>query len=86
MSNVYVIVGHHEEPNVYYNQLLNLDKKGSPKVVNQHQLFDLNHSNPPSMINFSFDGDFAIVPSFLHSNKTSNVKSNINLSEQQSHH
>ena len=33
-SDIYVVVGHHEEPNIYYIQLLNADKKGLPKVVN----------------------------------------------------
>ena len=33
-SDIYVMVGHHKEPNVYYIQLLNKDKSGSPKVVN----------------------------------------------------
>ena len=55
-SDIYVMVGHHKETNVYYIQLLNSDKKGLPKVVNRHQLFDLNRSSPPSMTNSS-DGD-----------------------------
>ena len=33
-SDIYVMVCHHEEPNVYYIQLMNSDKKGLPKVVN----------------------------------------------------
>ena len=34
-TDVYVVVGHHqEEPNVYYIQLLNSSKPGQPKVVN----------------------------------------------------
>ena len=41
-TDVYVVVGHHqEEPNVYYIQLLNSSKHGQPKVVNRCQLFDL---------------------------------------------
>ena len=32
-SDVYIVVGHHTEPNVYYIQLLNKDKPGLPKVV-----------------------------------------------------
>ena len=40
-SDVYVVVGHHEEPNVYYIKLLSADKDAKPKVVNRHQLFDL---------------------------------------------
>ena len=48
-TDVYVVVGHHqEEPNVYYIQLLNNSKPGQPKVVNRHQLFDLKRSVPPS--------------------------------------
>ena len=30
-SDVYVVVGHHTEPNVYYIQLLNTDKPGPQK-------------------------------------------------------
>ena len=79
------MVGHHEEPNVYYIQLLNADKKGLPKVVNQCQLFDLNCSSPPSVIN-SFNGDFVMVPSFLNTSKSkSNINFNSNV-QQQSHH
>ena len=33
-SEVYIVVGHHQEPNVYYIQLLNSNKPGQPKVVN----------------------------------------------------
>ena len=41
-TDVYVVVGHHqEEPNVYYIQLLNSSKHGQPKVVNRCQLYDL---------------------------------------------
>ena len=32
--DVYVVVDHHKEPNVYYVQLLNKDKPAHPKVVN----------------------------------------------------
>ena len=32
--DVYVVVGHHQEPSVCYVQLLNKDKKDHPKVVN----------------------------------------------------
>ena len=40
---------------------------GSPKVVNQCQLFDLNHSSPPSVADNSQDDDDAtVIPSFLH--------------------
>ena len=37
-SDVYVVFGHHDEPNVYYVQLLNKDHKSHPKVVNHHQI------------------------------------------------
>ena len=40
-SDVYVMVGHHHKPNVYYVQLLNKECKGHPKVVNQCQIYDL---------------------------------------------
>ena len=84
-SNIYVIVGDHEEPNVYYIHLLNADKKGLLKVVNQCQLFDLNCSGPPSITN-SFDDNFVMVLSFLNTgNSKSNINSNSNV-QQQSHH
>ena len=64
------VVGHHHEPNMYYIQLLNKDHKGHPKVVNHHQIYDLNHSSPPSesLGSNSKDGDTSVVPSFLHHN------------------
>ena len=43
--DVYVMTGHHEEPNIYYIQLLNSSKPGQPRVVNLYQLFDLNWSS-----------------------------------------
>ena len=33
-SDIYVMVGHHDEPNIYYIQLLDSDKKVHSKVVN----------------------------------------------------
>ena len=33
-SDVYFIVGHHSEPNLYFTKLLNKDKPGPLKVVN----------------------------------------------------
>ena len=83
-SNIYVMVDHHKEPNVYYIQLLNADKKGLPKVVNRCQLFDLNHSSPPSVTN-SFDGDCATVSSYLNPSK-SNINFDINSNVQQPHY
>ena len=65
-SDVYVVVGHHKEPNVYYIQPLNTDKQGSPKVVNWHQLFDLKHSSSLSMADTPQEDDSAVIPSFLH--------------------
>ena len=47
---MYVVIGHHHEPNMYYIQLLNKDCKGHPEVVNQCQIYDLNRSSPPSGI------------------------------------
>ena len=82
ISDIYVMVGHHKEPNIYYIQLLNSDNKGLPKVVNRCQLFDLNCSSPPSVTN-SFNGDCAMVPSFLNPSK-SNI--NFDSSIQQLHH
>ena len=64
-SDVYIIVGHHLEPNVYYIQLLNKDKPGPPKVVNQCELFNLKWSEFPSVASASSNSDPA-VPSFLH--------------------
>ena len=84
-SDIYVMVGHHKEPNVYYIQLLNPGKKDHPKVVNHHKLFDLNQPNPPSMSN-SFNGDFTIVLSFLHPSNSSKSSSKLDNSDQYSHH
>ena len=65
-TDVYVVVGHHqEEPNVYYIQLLNSSKPGQPKVVNRHQLYDLKRSVPPSTSSLDVDG-FASILSFLN--------------------
>ena len=69
-SDIYVVIGHYEEPNVYYIQLLNSSKPGQPKVVNKCQLYNLNQSSPPSTSS-SFDDGFAVVPSFL--NRWSNL-------------
>ena len=64
-TDVYVVVGHHqEEPNVYYIQLLNNSKPGQLKVVNRCQLYDLKWSVPPSASSLDVDG-FASIPSFL---------------------
>ena len=69
-SDVYVIVGHHHELNIYYIHLLNKDHEGHPKVVSHHQIYGLNHSSPPleSLGSDSKDGDTSVVPSFLHHN------------------
>ena len=83
-SDMYVVVGHHAEPNVYYIQLLNSDKPGSPKAVNRHQLFDLNCTSPPSEAT-SPNGDFAAIPSFLHkpTSKLHNLNNTIDLPDHQ---
>ena len=68
------MVGHHKESNVYYIQHLNKDKSGSPKVVNQCQLFDLNYSSPPSVAdNSQDDDDPAVIPSFLYPKSKTNI-------------
>ena len=77
-SDVYVVVGHHKEPNVYYIRLLSAGKDTQPKVVNRHQLFDLKQSMPPSVGRNSVD-DLAAVPSFLHTNRKSNLGSSSNV-------
>ena len=65
-TDVYVVVGHHqEEPNVYYIQLLNNSKPGQPKVLNRCQLFDLKRSVPPSTASLDANG-FSSIPSFLN--------------------
>ena len=83
-SDVYVVVGHHAEPNVYYIQLLNSDKPGSPKAVNRRQLFDLNRTSPPPEAT-SPNGDFAVIPSFLHkpTSKLHNLNNTIDQSDHQ---
>ena len=83
-SDVYVVVGHHAEPNVYYIQLLNTDKPGPPKAVNRRQLFDLNCTSPPSEAT-SPNGDFAVIPSFLHPKSTSKLH-NLNTTDLPDHH
>ena len=84
-SDVYVVVGHHSEPNVYYIQLLSKDKTGCPKVVNRHQLFDLKWSEPPSVASTSPNGDFA-VPSFLQPKLTLNLYNNNSSNNNNSYH
>ena len=83
-SDMYIIVGHHAESNVYYIQLLNTDKPGSPKVVNRRQLFDLNRTSPPSEAT-SPNGDFAVIPSFLQPKSISNLH-NLNTTNLPYHH
>ena len=41
-SELFIIVAHHKDPNVYIIQ--SLDKKGPKKTVNRQQLFDLKKS------------------------------------------
>ena len=66
-SDVYVVISHHNKPNVYYIQLLNKDHKGHPKVVNQHQIYDLNRSSPPSesLDSDPKDGDISVSSSIF---------------------
>ena len=74
--DIYVVVAHHQEPNVYYIQLLNSKCKGHPKVVNCHQLYDLNRSGPlsESLTCGSGNSDILVIPSFLSRNsKGSNI-------------
>ena len=74
--DIYVMVAHHQEPSVYYIQLLNSECKGCPKVVNHRQLYDLNRSCPLSESSTfgSEDCDVLVIPSFLSSNpKRSNI-------------
>ena len=84
--DIYVVVAHHQEPNVYYIQLLNSEHKGHPKVVNCHQLYDLNWSgllSESSTCGFG-DSDVPVIPSFLSRNsKGSNIS---NFTEQPVQH
>ena len=74
------MVGHHNEPNVYYIKLLNSDKKALPKVVNRRQLLDLNRSVPPSIGGSNAANGLASVPSFLLSNRSdTGLTSNLDL-------
>ena len=67
-------------PNNYYIKLLNSDKKALPKVVNRCQLFDLNHSVPPSIGSSTAADGLASVLSFLHTNRSnSGLTSNLDL-------
>ena len=79
--DIYVVVGHHQEPNMYYIQLLNSDSKGHPKVVNCCQIYDLNRSCPPleSLGSGSEGANVPVSPCFLTGRS---LKSNIsNFSE-----
>ena len=62
-----MVVSHHKEPNVYYVQLLNQDHKSKPKVVNHHQLYNLNWSVSPSTSQDlgSRDDGHPVLPCFL---------------------
>ena len=64
--DIYVVVGH-QEPNVYYIQLLSQDHKSKPKVVNCCQLYDLNRSISPSASQDleSRDDGYPVLPCFL---------------------
>ena len=75
-SDMYVVIGHHHEPNMYYVQLLNKDHKGCPKVVNYCQIYDLDRSILPSesLDSNCKDGDIPVIPSFLnHNHNGSNI-------------
>ena len=76
--DIYVMVVHHQEPNVYYIQLLNSDHKGHPRVVNRHQLYDLNQSCPLSESSTfgSEDCDVPVIPSLLSRNTNQSNISN----------
>ena len=52
---------------MYYVQLLNKYCKSHSKVVNLHQIYDLNRSTPPPepMDSDAKDDYFSVVPSFL---------------------
>ena len=66
-SDVYMVVGHHQEPNVYYIQLLSQDRKSKPKVVNHCQIYDLNRFISPSASwdLESRDDGYPVLPCFL---------------------
>ena len=66
-SDIYVVVCHHQEPNVYYIQLLSQDHKSKPKGVNCHQLYNLNWSISPSTSwdLESRDDGYPVLPCFL---------------------
>ena len=58
---------HHQDLNVYYIQLLSQDCKSKPKVVNCHQLYNLNWSISPSASwdLKSRDDGYPVLPCFL---------------------
>ena len=76
--DVFVVVDHHKEPNIYYIKRLSADKDVKPKVVHRCQLFNLNRSAPPSVGRNSVDG-LATVLSFLHNNRNFGASSNVDL-------
>ena len=86
-SDIYVVVSHPKEPNVYYIQLLNQDHKSKPKVVNHHQLYDLNQSVSPSTSQDLGSGDdgHPVLPCFL-AGKTNGSYNSLFFDPHSSHH
>ena len=86
-SDVYMVVGHHQEPNVIYIQLLNPDHKSKPKVVNHHQLYNLNQSVSPSTSQDLGSGDdgHPVLPYFL-AGKTNGLYNSLFFDPHSSHH
>ena len=86
-SDVYVVVSHHKELNVYYVQLLNQDCKSKPKVANCHQLYDLIQSVSPSASQDLGSGDdgHPVLPCFL-AGKTNRSYNSLFFNPHSSHH
>ena len=86
-SDIYIVVGHHKEPNVYYIQLLNQDHKSKPEVVNYHQIYDLNQSVSPSASQDleSRDGGYPVLPCLL-AGKTNGSYNSLFFDPHSSHH
>ena len=85
-SDIYMVVSHHKELNVYYVQLLNQDCKSKPKVVNCHQLYNLNWSvSPTSQDLGSRDDGHPVLPCFL-AGKTNGLYNSLFFNPHSFHH
>ena len=81
-----MVVGH-QELNVYYIQLISQDPKSKPKVVNCHQLYDLNQSISPSASWDLESGDdgYPVLP-YIFAGKTQGSYNSLFFDPHSTHH